>query len=214
MRPCVLTPTRCSRSMRAASATAIGAIAASVSANKTLPRVAGAPSASAMPWYTSTAAMPSRKRSAKSASRPSTDVGSERTRNVASSATASTSTASLADACRASTTMKAKEIGSPTRSGGRSSISSPAAIAPPMTARGAHGLPGWAISIPIATAAPPARRTSIRTQRVTIPPPAPRRSGARVLPSRCRPPVGRPPTRGRRPRGRRRSARRDARSRR
>ena len=35
-----------------------------------------------MPWYTSTAAMPSSSRSAKSARRPSTDVGSERTRNV------------------------------------------------------------------------------------------------------------------------------------
>src|SRR4029079_3402679 len=89
----------------------------------------------------------------------------------------------------------------------------PAAIAPPITARGAHGLPGWAISIPTATAAPPSTRTSTRAPRLTTRPPAPRERGGRVLPTRSRPPAGRRPTRARRPRDRRRTAPPAARSR-
>ena len=118
-------------------------------------------------------------------------------------------------ASRASTTMNANEIGSAARSGGRSSISSPAAIAPPMHRERRPRVPAWAISVPSATTRRPAeQRTSSRAQRLTTWPPAPRESGGRVRPNRCRLPAARPPTRARRPRGRRRSARRAARSRR
>ena len=127
-----------SRIMRAISAITIGASAASASSKRSLD-VDGAPRASAMPWYTRMAARPSTIRSAKRASRPSTEVGSERTRKVASSATTSTNAASRTEPWRASTTMNANEMGSAARSGGLSSISSPAAIAPPIAARGAHG---------------------------------------------------------------------------
>ena len=101
--------------------------------------------------------------------------------------------------------MKAKEMGSAARRGGLSSISSPAAMAPPMRASGAHGLPGSAISIPAAIDALPASRTTSRTHCLTDPPPAPRGRGGPGRPNRCRPPAVPPPSRARRPRGRRRT---------
>src|SRR5947207_171271 len=56
MRPCGEIENSRSRTMRAISAIAIGATAATASAKRSFARVSGVPSASAMPWYTSTAA--------------------------------------------------------------------------------------------------------------------------------------------------------------
>jgi hypothetical protein len=131
-----------SRNIRAISATANGATAAAKSASITRARPDNDASASNAPWNTSTAAMPAASRSTKSTSRLPTVTGSERTRKLASSATKRTSAASATVARRASTTAYANEIGIAARSGGRSSMSSPAAIAPPMSASAAHPVPG------------------------------------------------------------------------
>ena len=138
-----------------------------------------------------------------------TSVGT-RTRNVASSATASTSAASRIQRPPASTTMNANEIGSAARYGGRSARSAHRRRSrPPMIASAAHGAPGRASSTPNATAAPPPSSTSTRgTQRSTSRPPAPRRRGCPNRRNPCRPRGARRPTRARRPRDRRRSAHR------
>ena len=117
---------------------------------------------------------------------------------------------------RASTTMKANEMGSAARSGGRSSISSPAAIAPPIDARAQPtACPGRRSRSRPRPTRPRARRTSTWPNVSRLAPPAPRER-ARRHEVRAAEPVpasgGATPTRARRPRGRRRTARRGARS--
>ena len=111
----------------------------------------------------------------------------------------------------ASTTMNANEIGSGTRSGGRSSISSPAAIAPPMSASAAHFVPASASWVPNATSALPPSSTATWMNRFTLELLDPRR-GRPDRPSRCPPRVARPRTRAHLPRDRRRTRRRGVRS--
>ena len=194
--------------------------AATASAKSTLPRVDGAPSASAMPWYTSTAAMPSTSRSTNSARRPSTDVGSERTRNVASSAIDEHERRVLRPTpARASTTMNANEIGSAARSGGlqldqlagRDGAADERERRPRAARVGDldpdrdRRAPEHEDEQPRPASHDPAACSSGTSSSAR---------GDRGRPSRCRLPAEPPPTRARRPRGRRRSARRGVRSRR
>ena len=185
--------------------------AAAARASNSPARSVGRPTAATTAWYTTTAPSPSASRSTKRASRPSIDVGSGRTRNVARSAISNTSAASSTDARSASTTMNAKEIGSGTRNGGRSSISSPAAIAPPMSASAAQFVPASASWVPSATSALPPMSAATCTKRVTLGPPG-LRQGLRDRPSRCPPRGARRRIRARPLRDRRRRSRRDVRS--
>ena len=100
--------------------------------------------------------------------------------------------------------MKANEIGNGTRSGGRSSISSPAAIAPPISASATHFVPDPPARRP---ARPRRFRRAVRLtwmNRLTPEPPDPRR-GLRDRRNRYPPRAARPSTRARRPRDPRRT---------
>ncbi len=145
VRPLIGNETRRSRIIRATSATAIGAMATQRERDqdlaprhepdrrqtRTSPRMSGLP--------------PCPRGSARrSKLEPALDRGSDRCgRGMSPTGQPARPSAAWSPVdWHASTTMYAKEIGRPSRYGGRSSSNSPAAIAPPISASAVHGVPG------------------------------------------------------------------------
>ena len=166
MRPCIGMSTRRSRTIRATSATTIGANAARPSAIKTLARF-GEPRSSVMPLIHE-----NRREAFEQALDEQHEAAFNRRRLRAHQERRKLGAAehdhrfAIVARC-ASTTMKANETGSASRIGGRNSISSPSAIALPITARATHELFGTVSATAKVTAPQPPARISRRAERLT-----------------------------------------------